>query len=213
MLFYNFLYTITNITMSTNVQTLPYGLRSRPSMTLGITITAPYMTLTELQFAIKQSLGTCDSITRFEWDEEKFAYIIEYASRPIEETAPPDVLNIIRKKKSAAELTAHKASIKFPHNLQHNEIVDLDDLDVPDFPRSWSRSILSVFWDLQLKCLCFEFRHFKGDRISSIDLRNLIVSHFSRILQIQYNLKNALVDAGVDIDNTNLRDYLVRDLV
>jgi hypothetical protein len=199
--------------MSTNVQTLPYGLRSRPSIRLGNSFNVPFMTLTELQFAIKQALGTCESITRFEWDEENFSYIIEYASRPIEETAPPDVLNIIRKKKSAAELTARKASIKFPHNLQHNEILNVDDLDVPDFPRSWSRSILSVFWDLQLKCLCFDFRHFKGDRISSIDLRNLIVSHFSRILEIQYNLKNALVEAGVDIDNTNLRYYLVCDLV
>jgi hypothetical protein len=197
--------------MSANFQALQYGLEYAPrSMSKWNSFIVPYMTLAELQCAIKQALSSCESITHFEWIPDDFSYIIEYASRPIEETAPFEVLHIIRDKKFVALLAAGDALTRFPHNSPHT---DYDLLPIPELKREWSKSKLSIFWDSQNDCLCIEFRRFSGDRVSSIDLCNLIKNHFTQINKIQTDLKNALIEAGVDTDNTNLRDYLVCDVV
>ena len=189
---------------------LPYGLPARPSIPFGTYIQVPYMKLTELQYSIKQALIGCESITLFEWDPDDFSYIIEYASRPIEETISPDLLYIIHAKKLAVHLAATDAINRFPHN----HIIDFNDLPpLLEFPRRWSKTKVSIFWDEQHNCLCIESYRFKGDRSSSLDVRSLIRQHFDQMFQIQTDLKNALVEAGVDIENTNLREYLVCDLV
>ena len=201
--------------MITDVQTLPYGLPPRQGhMILGNNIHVPYMTLTELQYAIKQALSSCDSITLFEWNQDEFSYTIEYASRPIEETVPRELLGIVYRKKDVAYLAAYQASNLFPHNMEIDLNLDLDLDIVPlQLPKKWSQSILSIFWCLEYNCLCIEFRRLRADRVSSIEICNLIINHFNKINKIQTDLKNALVEAGEDIENTNLRDYLVRDVV
>lgn len=191
-------------------QALPYGLPARPTIPFGTYIQIPYMTLTELQCAIRQSLSSCESITLLEWVPDEFSYIIEYASRPIEETASRDALHIIDTKKFAVHLAAADAINRFPHN----HIIDFNDFPpLLEFPRRWSKTKVSIFWDEQHNCLCIESYRFKGDRCSSSDVRSLIRLHFEKINQIQTDLKNALVEAGVDIENTNLREYLVCDVV
>jgi len=202
---------------------LPYGLRSRPLISLGTYYQVPYMTLTELQYAIRQALSSCESITLFEWNQDEFSYIIEYASRPLEETVPPDLLGIVYRKKNVAYLASYEASNRFPHNIYNYLDLDLDLAPILQYPKRWSRTKLSIFWDERNNCLCFESLRFKGDRSSSIDVRSLIINHFDKICEIQTALKYALVEAGVDIESTNLRthlecdanlrDYLVCDLV
>ncbi len=202
---------------------LPYGLRARPLISLGTYYQVPYMTLTELQYAIRQALSSCESITLFEWNQDEFSYTIEYASRPIEETVPPDLLGIVYRKKNVATSAANEAYIRFPDNIDNYLDLDLDFAPILQYPKRWSRTKLSIFWDERNNCLCIETLRFKGDRCSSIYIRDFIWKHFDKICEIQTALKYALVEAGVDIESTNLRthlecdanlrDYLVCDLV
>ena len=39
-------------------------------------------------------------------------------------------------------------------------------------------------------------------------MKMAVEKHFNKINEIQKNLKDALVEDGVDIDSINLRDYL-----
>lgn len=196
--------------MNTKSQALPYGLPARPTITLGTYYPVPYMTLTEFQYAIRQLLSSFESITLFEWVPDESSYIIEYGSRPIEEIATCDEeLSIVYHKKAVAKIAANEASKRFPHNTEFGIVPILQYQQ----QCMWSQSKLSVFWDEHNNRLCFETLRFKGNKRSSAGVGSLIIKYFDKLWQIQIGLKCALVEAGVDIESTHLRDYLVCDLV
>ena len=165
-------------------------------------IPIPYMTFNEFHYAITQALASFEGITRFEWDQDDFAYIIEYASRPLEETSDLELLKIIRNKKCVANEAAYQAG------LRHTYDDEIDLFEQVSFKRRWSKCKIFLRRDLVGDCLTYEFIRLKGDRISFIDMKMAVEKHFNKINEIQKNLKDALVEDGVDIDSINLRDYL-----
>jgi hypothetical protein len=174
-------------------------------------IKIPYMTLNEFQYAIRQALCSFEGITHFKWDQDNFAYEIEYASRPIEITAPKDVLKIIRDKKYAAHVASIRAEEIFPYIQEEDDLTQLD--IIPSFTRKWCQCKIHLAWDIFQDCLVYNFERSTGDKISYIDMRMSLYKQLQQIEKIQNDLKDALVEAGVDITTINLRDYLMCDLV
>jgi len=177
--------------MNANSQDLPYGLPPRPTITLGTYYPVPYMTLTEFHYAIRQLLSSYNTITLFEWIPDESSYIVEYGSRPIEEIATDDAIAIE---------AAYETATRFPHLFKHQQYI-------------WCRSKLYVYWDVRYNRICFETLRVKGNKHSSSGISSLFIKYFDKLWQIQNGLKCALIEAGVDVTSTHLRDYLVCDLV
>lgn len=171
----------------------------------------PYILPNEFQYIIRQALSSFEGITHFEWNSEKFAYDIEYASRPIEITAPLDCLDYIENKKIAARVAAGIAYGKILDNIQ----LDWDDFDdfpsMPYIPRLWCMCELSIRWDSSINSLVYVFSLIRGDRVSYMDMRKAVERSLLQIEKTQVDLKEALIAAGVDIQTINLREYLLCD--
>jgi hypothetical protein len=198
--------------MSTQIVKLPYGLKPCPITWLGEHYIVLYLTLNEIQYSIRQAFGDCEGITSFEWLPGSSHYIIEYGSMPLEMTVSHDLLHRIRIKKQCATEAANIAYDKFYQNQNDVDIL-LELLEFPIMRREWSKSILSVYWSTNKNGIEIEFRRISGDRVSSVHLGCLLREHFAKIRKIQQDLKDALEEAGIDIKNTDLREYLVRDVI
>jgi hypothetical protein len=204
---------IFNLLLDPNWSTvkLPYGLPSLPFTWIGEHYSVPYLTLNEIQYSIRQAFEECEGITSFEWFPKSSYYIIEYGSMPLERTVSSDLSHIIRRKKQCSTEAADIAYEKFyKHQNQ-----DQDDylLEFPTMRRKWSKSVLNIYWYRNKNCIEIEFRRISGDRVSSIYLGNLLKEHFIKIQKTQKDLTDALEEAGIDIKNTDLREYLVRDVI
>ena len=198
--------------MSTQIVKLPYELPPCPIIWLGEHYPVPYLTLNEIQYSIRQAFVDCEGITYFEWLPGSSHYIIEYSSMPLEMTVSHDLLHIIRRKKRCADEAANSAYEKFyQHQNEDDYLLEL--LEFPTMRREWSKSILSIYWSTDNNCIEIEFRRISGDRVSSICLGNLLREHFVKIIKIQQDLTDVLEEAGIDIKNTDLREYLVRDVI
>ena len=203
--------------MKSQIQTLPYGLPPTPhtsSLILCELLCIPYLTLNEVQYSIRQAFADCEGITSFEWLPENSHYIITYGTEPLEQTVSFELLHIIRIKKTCAFLVANIAYKKY-YQYQNNihNIYDLSKLGLPVMKRQWSKSILTIYWCQHKKCIEIEFRRLSGDRVSSNDLRFILKAHFVKIEKMQNYLKVALEESGEDGENTDLRDYLVCDVI
>ncbi len=168
----------------------------------------PYMLPNEFKSIIIQALFSPEElITHFEWNGEKFAYEIECNSRPIEITAPPEVLHIIRAKKDIARSAAVYASNKFPHNI-------IDDSKEFSVPKRWCKFELLIRWDSSINCLAYKFNYVRGGGIKYVtDMSWALKLYLLDIHVRQYSLKLALIESGIDINNTNLREYLTCDFI
>ena len=170
------------------------------------------MNLNETQYSIRQALHKIEAISSVEWDFGGFYYVVEYASKPIEKTAPQEVLSIIREKKYNALMAANVAAEWFPHNLN----IDFNSLEPPSLimTRKWCKSVIQFKFNLSFKCFEICFEHIDGDIMSHKYIKSTIEDHFTKIRIRQINLLDALFDADA-CDNVDeyISEYLVRDLL
>lgn len=189
---------------------LPFG---RPHLS-NDSINVKYLTLNEFHYAIRQALSDQHSITKFEWDEVKKTYKLEYGTRPLEYDNI-EVAGIIQRKRYVAEFVALEANRRFQHNQEEVNWEDLIPVSLLNLPRKWSKFEFRLYWNHQENCIQLCGQRLTGDRMSYFDVWRRVQEHFVQLETRQSNLRDALLEANMigDVSEEYLREYLICDLV
>lgn len=180
----------------------------------------PFFDVEILKNYINNTLAEIESL-RFEYNEKRFCWEIEFGTKPIELTVDQKdikLINIIKKKKYAAE----KASEKAETNGLYEEIFDEyddDELPVPvpiDSNGKWCRMFIYLSYDEEKNVILVEFHRENGDRASFYPIIHTIkhMLNDTKFKNWIKRLEYIMFCEGIEYDEKNhIIKYVCNDLI
>lgn len=174
-----------------------------------------------LQQIINDTLNEIEGL-KITYDSRCCLWTIEYGTKPLEETLPPDQISRLKLGRVSAILAASIAYEKFPHNLDNYDDDD-DYMDDDEFKNlytinKWCKMEICVIYDWFDNTFIIQPNRVKGDHSSfyfvSIKVKNAVNNNENVLWLMRKNYVELF--EGIQYEN-NIQDhvskYLFNDLI
>jgi len=149
---------------------------------------------------------------RYNWNNNRCVWEIEYGTIPIEKNKPIMEYNQIMRGKHAAICAAGLALEKFPYLINHDKNFENNFINYMDI-KKWSKMELRIYNDIEKNCLFINLNRMTGDRASYFYIWDEIYRYFDNNIFLSRISFLELVE-GTTYDNSNyIQRYLFDDLL
>jgi len=174
-----------------------------------------------LQQIINNALNEIEGL-KISYDSRCCLWTIEYGTKPLEETLPPDQISRVKLGRVAAILAASIAYEKFPHNLDNDD--DDDYMDDDEFKNlytinKWCKMEICVIYDLFDDRFIIQTNRLKGDHSAFYFVSIRVKKAVNNNENIRWLMRKNYVELfeGIQYGNNRQEDhiskYLLNDLI
>jgi hypothetical protein len=177
-----------------------------------------------LQQIINNALNEIEGL-KIRYDPRGCLWTIEYGTKPLEETLPPDQISIVKLGRVASILAASIAYEKFPHNLDNDDdYMDDDYMNDDEFKNlytinKWCKMEICVIYDLFDDRFIIQTNRLKGDHSAFYFVSIRVKKAVNNNENILWLMRKNYVELfeGIQCDSNRQEDhiskYLLNDLI
>lgn len=128
----------------------------------GVNMEIEVESLTILLDQLSLVLNNIPELSKYSWNQDRFKWDIEYASRPLEWIVEPQFVHWVNAGRWCALHTANAALERFPHLVDN----DHDEYHPVEIERKWHRSEIRLLWNPVSSKYVIHFIRMTGDHHS-----------------------------------------------
>ena len=172
-----------------------------------------------LQQIINNALNEIEGL-KISYDSRCCLWTIEYGTKPLEETLPPDQISRVKLGRVVAILAASIAYEKFPHNLDYDDDDYMDDDEFKNLYtiNKWCKMEICVIYDLFDDRFIIQTNRVKGDHSAFYFVSIRVKKAVNNNENILWLMRKNYVELFEGIQYGNSREdhiskYLLNDLI